>query len=65
MDGITLAEYLLQQLREQKSSYNEMLSSGSIGSMEDYRFMIGQLRSLDYCEELIKTAMKGIELEDE
>lgn len=65
MDGITLAEYLLKQLREQKSAYNEMLSSGSIGSMEDYRFMIGQLRSLEYCEELVKTTMKGIELEDE
>jgi len=32
--------------------------------MEDYRFVVGQMRGLTYAEEEIKATMKGIE-EDE
>ena len=65
MDGIKLAEYLYKNIRQRKEQLAQSLADGSIDSMEDYRFMIGQLRSLEYCEELVKTTMKGIELEDE
>ena len=64
MDGINLAEYLLKKIRERKESFTISLSDGAITSMEDYRFIVGQIRGMTYAEDEIKAAMKGIELED-
>ena len=65
MDGIKLAEYLLKNIRERKKDFMITLSNGTtIESIEDYRFIVGQIRGMTYAEEEIKAAMKGIELED-
>ena len=64
MDGINLAEYLLKKIRERKENFTISLSDGAITSMEDYRFIVGQIRGMTYAEDEIKAAMKGIELED-
>ena len=65
MDGIKLAEHLLKNIRERKKDFMITLSNGStIESIEDYRFIVGQIRGMTYAEEEIKAAMKGIELED-
>ena len=40
------------------------LSDGAIDSIEDYRFIVGQIRGMTYAEDEIKAAMKGLELED-
>ena len=65
MDGIKLAEHLLKNIRERKQDFMITLSNGTtIESIEDYRFIVGQIRGLTYAEEEIKAAMKGIELED-
>ena len=39
----------------------QSLADGSIASIEDYRFITGQIRGLTWCEEEIRTSMKGIE----
>ena len=41
------------------------LADGSIDSFEEYRYIAGQLRGMAYIEEEIKTAMKGVMLEDD
>ena len=64
MDGITLAEHLLKNIRERKESFLITLSDGAIDSIEDYRFIVGQIRGMTYAEDEIKAAMKGLELED-
>jgi hypothetical protein len=64
VDGINLAEYLLKKIRERKENFTISLSDGAITSMEDYRFIVGQIRGMTYAEDEIKAAMKGIELED-
>tara|TARA_R100001510_G_scaffold55709_1_gene60066 strand:- start:434 stop:631 length:198 start_codon:yes stop_codon:yes gene_type:complete len=64
MDGINLAEYLLKKIRERKENFSTSLSDGAIDSIEDYRFIVGQIRGMTYAEDEIKAAMKGIELED-
>ncbi len=65
MDGIKLAEHLLKNIRERKQDFMITLSNGTtIESIEDYRFIVGQIRGMTYAEEEIKAAMKGIELED-
>ena len=64
MDGIKLAEHLLKNIRERKQDFMITLSNGTtIESIEDYRFIVGQIRGMTYAEEEIKAAMKGIELE--
>ena len=65
MDGIKLAEHLLKNIRERKQDFMITLSNGTtIESIEDYRFIVGQIRGMTYAEEEIIAAMKGIELED-
>ena len=64
MDAIILAEYLLKNIRQDKDDYTQRLADGAIEDLSDYRCIVGQIRGLTQCEEHIKTAMKGIELED-
>ena len=64
MDAINLTQRLLKNIREQKEILSNRLSDGAISSMEDYRFLVGQMRGLTHVEEEIKATMKGIE-EDE
>tara|TARA_R110001592_G_C12650253_1_gene701230 strand:+ start:151 stop:348 length:198 start_codon:yes stop_codon:yes gene_type:complete len=64
MDGIHLAEHLLKNIRERKQNFTISLSDGAIDSIEDYRFIVGQIRGMTYAEDEIKAAMKGLELED-
>lgn len=61
MDGVKVAEHLLKNIRQRKNELSQSLADGSIASMEDYRFAVGQIRGLTWCEEEIRTSMKGIE----
>ena len=65
MDGIHLAEHLLKNIRERKQNFMVTLSDGAIESIEDYRFIVGQIRGMTYAEDEIKAAMKGLELEND
>tara|TARA_R110002051_G_scaffold53325_2_gene100657 strand:- start:2129 stop:2326 length:198 start_codon:yes stop_codon:yes gene_type:complete len=65
MDGIHLAEHLLKNIRERKQNFTISLSDGAIDSIEDYRFIVGQIRGMTYAEDEIKAAMKGLELEND
>lgn len=60
MDAIALTEYLLKNIRQQKGDYATMLSNGAVEDMENYRFIVGQIRGLTYCEDEIRAAMKGV-----
>ena len=61
MDGVKVAEYLLKNIRQRRDELSQSLADGSIASMEDYRFAVGQIRGLTWCEEEIRASMKGIE----
>ena len=65
MDAIHLAEYLLKDIRQRKQDFSDSLVNCSIDTIENYRFTVGQVRGMTYVEDLIKAAMKGIELENE
>jgi hypothetical protein len=51
MDAIALTEHLLKNIRQQKDDYATMLSNGAVENMENYRFIVGQIRGLTYCED--------------
>ena len=61
MDGVKVAQTLLKNIRQRRDELTQSLADGSITSMEDYRFITGQIRGLTWCEEEIRTSMKGIE----
>ena len=48
MDGIFLAEHLIKVIDERQKRIIQMLTGGSIKSMEEYRQLVGYLESLDY-----------------
>ena len=61
MDGIKLAEHLLKNIRKRQDELTQSLADGSIDSIEDYRFITGQIRGMTWVIEEIRTSMKGIE----
>ena len=61
MDAIKLAEYLLKNIRKRQEELTQSLADGSIDSIEDYRFITGQIRGMTWVIEEIRTSMKGIE----
>ena len=58
MDGIRLAEYILKELRDRPERVSQHLSSGSIKTMEDYRFLIGELTALRSFESDLKEVLQ-------
>jgi hypothetical protein len=61
MDGVKVAQALLKNIRQRRDELTQSLVDGSIATMEDYRFITGQIRGLTWCEEEIRTSMKGID----
>ena len=55
MDGIKLAEYLYKNIRQRKEDLTQSLADGSIDSMEDYRFITGQIRGMTCVEDELKS----------
>ena len=65
MDALHLAEYMLKEIRDRNSRLKDRIADGSSSSWDEYRYLVGEIRGMTYCEDLLKTAMKGVELEDE
>jgi len=65
MDELHLADHLYKKLRQRRDDIQVSLGTGNIGSFEEYRYAVGQIKGLTFMEEEIRTAMKHIELEDD
>ncbi len=65
MDALNLAQYLLKSVRERDARLKDKLADGSIQTLEEYRYIVGQIRGMSYVEDEIKAAMKGIEYADD
>ena len=65
MDALNLAQYLLKSVRERDVRLKDKLADGSIQTLDEYRFIVGQIRGMSYVEDEIKAAMKGIEYSDD
>lgn len=46
MDGIRLAEYFLKTLRDRERNTVDIIASGNIKSMEDYKYLMGELSAI-------------------
>ena len=65
MDALHLVDHLYKKLRQRRDDIQVSLGTGNIGSFEEYRYAVGQIKGLTFMEEEIRTAMKHIELEDD
>jgi|TARA_R100000664_G_C2738761_1_gene127627 hypothetical protein len=48
VDGIKLAEHLYKQIKERRDRISEMMTSGSIKTLDEYKQLVGNVESLDY-----------------
>ena len=48
MDSILLAEHLLKQIKERRDRISEMMLSGNVKNLEEYKQLVGNIESLDY-----------------
>lgn len=57
--------HLLDKLNEMIDARVEAASNGSVEKMEDYRFLVGQIRGLKTAVAEIEALLKKYEFEDE
>jgi|TARA_Y100000114_G_C11678382_1_gene287372 hypothetical protein len=60
MDAVALTEHMLKNIREKKEQCTQILADGAVEDYTNYRFIVGQIRSLQYCEDELIAAMKGV-----
>ena len=58
MDGIRLAEYFLKTLRERERNAVDIIASGNIKSMEDYKYVMGELSAIRSLTEDLKETLQ-------
>ena len=61
MDGIFLAEHLIKAIRERRNRISEMVTSGTIRNMEEYKQLVGNIESLDYISQEIREILENAE----
>ncbi len=58
MDGIRLAEYFLKTLRERERNAVDIIASGNIKSMEDYKYVMGELSAIRSLQQDLKETLQ-------
>ena len=62
MDGILLAERLLQVIRERRDRVSEIMTSGGVQSHEEYKQLVGNVESLDYIGQELRDILEKADL---
>ena len=58
MDSILLAEHLLKQIKERRDRISEMMLSGNVKNLEEYKQLVGNVESLDYIGDAIREILE-------
>ena len=61
MDGVLLAEHLFKLIRERRERISEMLTSGNLKNMEEYKQLVGNIESLDYISQDLREILEKAE----
>ena len=61
MDGIRLAEYFFKTLRERERNTVDIIAGGNIKSMEDYKYLMGELSAI---RSLIEDLKETLHMDD-
>ena len=58
MDGIKLAEYFFKTLRERERNAVDIIASGNIKSMDDYKYVMGELSAIRSLQQDLKETLQ-------
>ena len=61
MDCVFLAEHLFKLIRERRERIPEMLTSGNLKNMEEYKQLVGNIESLDYISQDLREILEKAE----
>ena len=61
----TMADHMCKCINDRADRLKDMLAEGNVTSLEDYKYISGEIRGLNYSLDEIKSIMKGVEIEDE
>ncbi len=64
MDGIKLAEYFFKTLRERERNAVDIIASGNIKSMEDYKYVMGELSAIRSLQQDLKETLQMDDIDD-
>lgn len=58
MDGIKIAEYFFKTLRERERNAVDIIAGGNIKSMEDYKYVMGELSAIRSLQQDLKETLQ-------
>ena len=61
MDAVNLAEYLFKNLRQREKNSVDIIASGNVRSMEDYKYLMGELSAI---RSLIEDLKETLHMDD-
>ena len=61
MDTVNLAEYLFKNLRQREQNAVDIIASGNVRSMEDYKYLMGELSAI---RSLIEDLKETLHMDD-
>ena len=61
MDAVNLAEYLFKNLRQREKNTVDIIASGNVRSMEDYKYLMGELSAI---RSLIQDLKETLHMDD-
>tara|TARA_A100001515_G_scaffold4430_2_gene4390 strand:+ start:3374 stop:3568 length:195 start_codon:yes stop_codon:yes gene_type:complete len=64
LDGIRLAEYFLKTLRERERNAVDIIASGNIKSMEDYKYVMGELSAIRSLQQDLRETLQMDDIDD-
>jgi|TARA_R100001480_G_scaffold28817_2_gene39224 hypothetical protein len=65
MDLISLAQFLLKTIRDRRDQIGELLTSGNVKNMEEYRSLVGEIMGMSFVEQELRTVLKNAEMLDD
>ena len=61
MDTVNLAEYFFKNLRQREKNTIDIISGGNVRSMEDYKYLMGELSAI---RSLIEDLKETLHMDD-
>ena len=65
MDALQVVQYIQRVIKDRRVLISVLLESGSIKSMEDYRFLMGELSSLNVMSQELSNLLEKQEQSDD
>jgi hypothetical protein len=65
MEDINIAYKLQRFMKEQLSNLTSIITSGGVDNMEDYKYMLGQIRTYEFLLQEISNLLNNKELKQD